>query len=269
MTDRSAAMAAWQAAGTELVMLPSSVEVRVELPSIPALIGSGQMPGYLRSLAMKFMGTEDMNADNLNDEERKKWEDFERLLITQTVVAFKPPGMPETPGRITMEDLKADPCPIPRDDLLAIRNIALRIQTPKMVDATSRLVTMHTDLRLEIEAGLDDPAVIEEREAAIKAKATEVDEVINREAVNTLEGWATFRRLGGRLAARIASQNVGPAPVEPRDHLGPMGSPRVRRRNEPEIAGGKKRKPAKRAKKDRPAARNSVREARRPETTAD
>jgi hypothetical protein len=267
MTDRSAAMAAWTAAGTQLVMLPSSVEVRVDLPSIPALIASGQMPGYLRSMAMKVVGSEEIDPAALTDEDRERWDEFERLLISQTVVAFKPPGMDEQPGRITMDDLKADPCPIPRDDLLAIRNMALRIQTPAMVDAMSRLVAMHTDLRLAIEAGLDDPDEIGQREAAIKAKGDEVDDIVRREAVNTLEGWASFRRLGGRAAAGVTGEDVGSEAIQPRDHLGPMGRPRVRRRAEPETDARQKPEPKRR--KRRAPSGDKVRVEGRPQTPAD
>lgn len=253
MTDRSAAMAAWQAAGTQLVMLPSSVEVRVDLPSVYDLISSGQMPGYLRSLAAKFMGDDELTSTDLTDEEREKWEDFERLLITQTVVAFKPPGMAETPGKITMDDLKADPCPIPRDDLQALRNMALRIQTPAMVDAFSRVAAMETDLRLEREAGLDDPDVIAEREQAIRAQAEQAAAVIRSETKNTVAGWATFRRLRGSRDAGVTGKGVGLQAIEPRDHRGPGGRPRVRRRPEREAAPSAKRAPVRKRSKGAPA----------------
>lgn len=249
MPDRDDLLNAWQATGTDLVMLPSYAEVRLDLPSVPALLASGQMPGYLRALAMKFMGEEGVDTDEFSDEDKEKWTKFENLLISNAVVALKPPGWDkEAPFRITLEDLEADPPRVPRYDRIALRDMCLRLRTPKMVDCLSRVAKMETDLREEIEGGLDDPEIIEQRKDMIDEKAKWAATVIAAEKSETVEGWSSFRRLGRGDLVSAQRTDVGDKAVQTRDHLRPGGRPPVRRRARAETEPAPEPKPARKRK---------------------
>lgn len=227
-TDREAVLGAWSAASSDLIMLPSGVEVRLDLPSVASLLVSGAMPSALRALAMQFVG-DGVEPDALDPEEKKQWTDLEHLLVSESVVAIKPPGFDEPqPFRLTIEDLARDPMPVPRHDYLALRDIVLHIRTIKQVDALSRVAAMEVELEEARERGATDDEVAA-MEARIAEKAQWAARVVESERVNSIEGWMPFRPEGGFAAAGADSEDMGHAPVQPADHLGRGGRPRARR----------------------------------------
>lgn len=229
MADRDDLLKAWGAASGDLTMLPSGVEVRLDIPSVASLIATGAMPTALRGLALQFMGEDGVDPSSLDDDEQQKWQALERLLIAAAVVAIKPPGFDQPqPFRIKVEDLELDPTPFPRHDLIALRDIVLRIRTAKQVDALSRVGYMQQELddARERRASAEE---IDEIEKRIVAKAEWAASVVQAERVNTIEGWTGFRRGRGSLADLARSANVGQPTVKPSDHLGPGGRPRTRR----------------------------------------
>lgn len=238
--DREAVLQAWGAASSDLTMLPSGVEVRLDLPSVASLISSGAMPTALRALALQFMG-EGVSPGELSNDDREKWEKLERVLVSESVVAIRVPGGDLQPFKITPEDLEADPPIIPRHDKLALRDMVLRIRTPKQVDALSRVAFMDRDLQAAVERDAPEHELVEIRNA-IAEKANWAARVVESERMNSIEGWLPFRPDGRGGDAGVDGKDMGPAPVAVADHLGPGGRPRARRGAVDPAAGSPKRK---------------------------
>lgn len=181
---RDPVLAAWQAAGTDLTMLPSGMEVRLEEIPMAEMIRSGFLPGQLLQLATRFASSEGVEPSKLEAEERANWDDLERQMICRWLVAVRwtcecggctkrravagIDPIPETPKLLTPDQLAADPPPMPRVDLVALRDIVIYARTAVMVDAMSRVA--HEQL------GADEAA-----------------RILEQERLNTLEGWSTFR----------------------------------------------------------------------------
>jgi hypothetical protein len=200
MAERDPVLAAWQAAGTELTMLPSGMEVRLEPVPVAEMVRSGVLPGQLRALAMRFAAPEGVTPSELDVAERAKWDELERLMISRWVVAVRwtcecpdclerrAEPIEEQPYRLTPDVLAADPPVMPRVDLVALHDLVVYARTPKQVDAISRVAHGQMD------------------EASAAA-------IVEREQVNTLTGWASFRDQRRGLDADADGQGVGPAPV--------------------------------------------------------
>jgi hypothetical protein len=201
VSERDPFLAAWQSAGTELTMLPSGVEFRLEQVPVAEMVRTGFLPGQLRQLAMRFATPEGVDPTELELAERERWAELERLMISRWVVAARwicecancverraGPPLPEEPYRLDPEALAADPPRMPRVDLVALRDLVTYARTPKQVDALSRV-------------------------AHGQMEADEAAAIVDREQVNTLSGWASFRGGGRGLAADAQREGVGPAPV--------------------------------------------------------
>jgi hypothetical protein len=211
VTERDPVLAAWQAAGTELTMLPSGMEVRLEQVPVAEMIASGFLPGQLRALAIRFSTPEGVSPSELDAVERARWAELTNLMISRWVVAVRwtcecpdclerrAEPIPEQAYRLTPETLAADPPVMPRVDLAALNDVVVFARTPKQVDATSRVAHGQMD---------GDTAAA----------------VIDREQVKTLAGWGSFRDLRRGLDAHANGEGVGPAP-----ELVPAGNRATRR----------------------------------------
>lgn len=200
MTDRDPVLAAWQAAGTDLTMLPSGMEVRVEQVPVAEMVRTGFLPGQLRQLAMRFATPEGVTPSELEVAERQRWDELERLMISRWILAVRwicecpdclerrAEPIEERPYTLTPEMLAADPPVMPRVDLAALRDLVVFARTPKQVDAISRVAHGQMD------------------EATAAA-------IVEREQVNTLTGWASFRGRGRGVDADAQREGMGPAPV--------------------------------------------------------
>jgi hypothetical protein len=218
--DRDPVLAAFRASTTDLTMLPSGVEVRLEEVPVIEMVRSSFLPGQLMQLAMQFASSQGVDPEKLDDPERAKWEDLERQMICRWVVSVswtcecadcgasravaKVEPFRDRPWPYTPDQLAADPPPIGRVNLVALRDIVVFARTATMVDATSRVAH-----------GLMDP------DAAAR--------VIEEEAANTLAGWSRFRHQRSGLDDGAHGEDVGRAPVgvpgsgapAPTDHLPP------------------------------------------------
>jgi hypothetical protein len=191
VADREEALAAWQAAGTDIILLPSGVEARLDIPTLGRMLARGILPGHLRALALKVNSPEGVKLASLSEDETRDWDELEQLMIADCVIAIRPPGFKKlTPFRLSPEDVAADPPKLPRVDLEALRNIVLRIRTPKQIDALSRL-------------------------AFGQMTREDATLIVDKEQVNTIVAWATFRDERRRAGMRAQRKSVGKPAVDP------------------------------------------------------
>ena len=95
--------AQWKKAKRHIVTLPSGTVVGIELPDLPALMASGDIPNHLIDAAI-----ESANGAQVTPERLKEQADFYRHLILVTV---------KEPGDLTEEDV--DDLPAEDKELLA------------------------------------------------------------------------------------------------------------------------------------------------------
>ena len=187
-------LAALNAAGTELVMMPSGVEYHIEQTPVLEMVRSGLLTGALRSVALKVAG-EGLETSALSDEERNAWEQLQREMICRWVRGFAwtcecdPCGrrrataglkpMELRPWTLTPEVLAADPPQLSRVDLAALSDMVLFLRTPRQIDALSRVA--HGQMSADEAAAID-----------------------REEVPRTVAGWATFR--GFRAGARVGGR---------------------------------------------------------------
>lgn len=159
---------AWQAAGADVVMLPSGVEVQLRLPTVAGLAMRGALPAMLTNLALRYAG-DGVDVPQLSAEERAKWDALERELVCDAIHGVRPPGFDEFERwRPRPDDLAAQPPAIPSVDLESLIGLVLRLQTPVQVDSLSRVAH-----------GLID--------------ADEATRRMSGEEAATLDGWSRFR----------------------------------------------------------------------------
>jgi hypothetical protein len=194
VTDRDPVLAAWQAAGTELTMLPSGMEVRLEQVPVAEMVRSGFLPGQLRALALRFASPQGVEPSEMELAEQARWAELERLMISRWVVAVRwtcechdclerrTEPLVEQPYQLTVEALAADPPVMPRVDLVALADLVTYARTPKQVDALSRVA--HDQMEADAAAA-----------------------IVDREQVNTLAGWGSFR--GQRRGVDADAQREG------------------------------------------------------------
>ena len=126
-------LAAWAAAGTDTVTLPTGTEVQLMLPGPGALARRGMTPGVLRGIVSRLSG--DVARAGMTDQDWATWEAEIRELIADAVVAIRPPGRDDfTEHRITPE---AKIPPVDEDSLVAM---VLRFESPAQVTVRSRAV---------------------------------------------------------------------------------------------------------------------------------
>lgn len=168
---------AWQQAGTDLIMLPSGIEVRLEPVPLAELVRTGFLPGQLRLVAMQVTPE---TAATMDPDEQARHETLERYMISRWLTAVRwtcpcpecssrrPEPLEEQPYRLDPEVLASDPPPIPRIDLLALRDMVSYLRSPRQVDVLSRVAHGQMDV-------------------------SEATSIVDAEQVNTLAGWASFR----------------------------------------------------------------------------
>jgi hypothetical protein len=187
MGGREAVLEAWQAAGTELTMLPSGVEVRLDLPSLAQLELNGLTSRPLTSLVMN-------GGTARHAKWRPAWGEEVRELIAEAVVGIRPPGFAEVePYRLTVEDLAADPPKLPRSDLEALGYLVLRLRTPRGEDAVSR----------NAHGLLSDVEMIG---------------IVAAERPRGLSAWAPFRPGRRGASVRPERENLGDPAKQPAGH---------------------------------------------------
>jgi hypothetical protein len=217
---------AWMNAGTLAVMLPSGVQVRWEPTSIADLMVRGVLPGYLRSVAAQLYDS----SEPLTDEEQVKWKEMVALLIRTSVREVALPGSDDfEPFHLSAAQVNDDDPRMPRVDLEALQHLALHLRTPREVDATSRVAFLYRRLDEAVERGASDDELDLLRQE-IDAKVSEYRRIIEKEAAHALLGWGDFRGVLRGSGDSSQRQDVGRAPVEPADHLGPGARSRPRRR---------------------------------------
>ncbi len=234
MTDIGAA---WMAAGTITVMLPSEMQVKVEETSVPQLMVRGVFPSYLRSMADQFMG-DGVDPSKLDAGETAKWKEMVALLARHMVREVALPGSDDfAPYMLTPEQVNDDDPRMPRVDLEALQHMVLHLRSPREVDATSRLAAMHRQMTTAIERGASNEEIVLLR-TELEVKAAEYNRIAQKEAAESLFGWATFRGIGQRPDGGDQRPDVEDPPVQPADHLESGGRPRPRRRSRRAPAGG-------------------------------
>lgn len=227
MEARDPVLAAWQAAGTQLTMLPSGMEVRLEEVPVAEMVRSGFLPTQLRSLAMRFASAPGVEPDKLEAAEQARWAELERLMICRWVVGVRwtcdcplcvdrrgaADPILEQAYRLTPEQLAADPPLMPRLDIAALADVVVAARTPRQVDAMSRVAHGQLD-------------------------ADEAWRIIESERVNTLEGWSSFRGQRRGLDAHAHGQDLGgPAVGVPRPNRATRRATARRRPGRPLVAG--------------------------------
>jgi hypothetical protein len=204
MEERDPVLAALQAAGTDLTMLPSGVEYRLEQVPVAEMIRTGFLPGQLRQLALRFASKEGVEPDKLELEEQARWAELENLMISRWVTAVRwtcqcptctrrragasLEPFEERPYKLTPEMLAADPPVMSRLDLVALHDIVLFARTSNQVDALARV-------------------------AHGQMTGDEAGAIIDAEQANTLTGWASFRGQSGGLDAHAQRADLGAAAV--------------------------------------------------------
>lgn len=225
----------WMAAGTVTVMLPSGMQVKVEETSVPQLMVRGVFPGYLRAMAEQFMG-EGIDPSKLPAGEAGNWKEMVALLVRHMVREVCAPGGTFAPYMLSPEQVNDDDPRMPRVDLEALQHMALHLRAPREVDATSRIAAMHRQMTTAIERGAGDEEIGLLR-TELESKAGEFSRIIEKEAAESLFGWATFRNVGQRPDGGDQRAPVGDPPVQPADHRESGGRPRARRRSRRKDAG--------------------------------
>lgn len=224
-------LAAVNAAGTELTMMPSGAEYQIEQTPVLEMVRTGHLTGLLRAVAMKVAGSEGLDTETLSDEESAAWDQLQREMICRWVRGFawtcscagctKRRGQAGLepielrPFKLTPEILAADPPKISRVDLVALNDMTLYVRTPAHVDAISRLA--HGQMTAE-----------------------ETQRITQEEAFRTVSGWAPFRRKQGGGGVGGDSQVLGD------DALAPAGYNRAARRHPPR--SGSRRSAGRRAR---------------------
>lgn len=239
MADRDTLLAATRMAAAEPVMLISGITYWLELPSVAGLLSRGVLAPELRNLALRFASEEGIVKADLSDEDQARWDEVERVLIADSVRAIEwtcpcetcgerrqgVPGhevtdpLPRQTLRYTPDDLAPGRRQVNEVDYEQLQQMVLRIRSPRQVDAMSRLG--HGQMSAEDAAG-----------------------IVESERINTLAGWVSFRGRGRGPDGGDRGQDVGGAAVEPRDHLGPGGRVRGRRRSRQPAAAGPEARPA-------------------------
>jgi hypothetical protein len=229
--ERDPVLAAWQAAGTDLTMLPSGMEVRLEQVPVAEMIRTGFLPGSLRQLALRFASSEGVEPDKLETEERARWAELENLMISRWVTAVRwicecptctrrrakgsLEPFEERPYKLTPEQLAAEPPVMARIDLVALHDIVLFARTPLQVDALARV-------------------------AHDQMTGDEAAAIVDAEQSNTLTGWASFRGQSGGLDAHAQRADLGTAAVDvPRPPRAVRRAAARRRPRRPPVAGGR------------------------------
>ena len=220
----------WIAAGTEPVLLPSGVAVLWEPTTVAQLMVRGILPGYLRSMALQFAG-DGVDYSKLPPDDQGRFRELCAMTIIESVRGAAMLGDPEfqIPFRLTPEQVNDENPRMPRPDLEALQHLVLHLRTPGEVTATSRLVALERDYRKAVENGADADTLAELRRQQAES-AARYQRTIEREAVGGIAGWISFRddRRGADPGAERAG--VGSPAVGARDHLGPGGRVRARRR---------------------------------------
>lgn len=91
---------AWKARKRHTVILPSGVEVQIELPNLPLLIKTGRIPNELIQQAVKTAAA----PDEVTREQIEEQYDFYRTLVVLTV---KDPELtPEDVDELPFEDVE-------------------------------------------------------------------------------------------------------------------------------------------------------------------
>jgi len=128
-----AGLAAWQAAGTDEVMLPTGTEVRIYRPSLEILAREELLTGTLRLAALR----ERSGSNAPSDDETRAAQDKAHRLVGEHLREFHPPSgawLP-VPPEIAGGDLSMLP-PVDREALVAL---TLHARSPRYVDTRSRL----------------------------------------------------------------------------------------------------------------------------------
>ena len=199
MGDQDEVLAALNAAGTELVMMPSGVEYQIEQTPVLEMVRSGLLTGALRAVALKIAG-EGLDQNALQPGEQAAWDELQRAMICRWVRGFawtcscepcvsrrakaKLEPMELRPWKLTPEILAADPPQISRVDLAALSDMVLYLRTPRQIDALSR--------------------VAHEQMSADEALAVEREEV-----PRTVAGWSSFRGLGAGARVGVRGEVLG------------------------------------------------------------
>lgn len=173
------ALDAWQAAGTDEVMLPTGTAVRMTRPSFERLAREGLMTGALRAAALR----DDRGGGTPTPEDQGARE-RSHALVGEHLLEFRPPGREWTPAppEVTAGDLSKLP-PIDRETLVAL---VLHARTPRYVDTTSRVALNLIDRK---EAG-----------------------AILRDTSGGIGSWAGFRHERPGLADGADGSDVRPEP---------------------------------------------------------
>lgn len=128
---------AWAASGTHTVLLPNRTEVRVMLPGPGALARHGVTPGVLRGIVGRLTGA--VEHAGMAEADWERWEGKLRILVSDEVVAVRPPGWDDFKEyRIEPDDIANRK--LPPADYDALVAIALRLEAPEQVTLRSQIL---------------------------------------------------------------------------------------------------------------------------------
>lgn len=175
-------LAAWRAAGTDEVMLPTGTEVRIFRPSLERLAREELLVGTLRLAALR----EGTSKTPPTEEAKAAWDKSHRL-VAEHLLGFRPPGgewLP-TPPEIVEGDLSPLP-PVDREALVALM---LHARSPRLIDTRSRLAL----------------GLVDEKEAGT---------ILSRES-DGIASWAGFRAERAGAAVRDDGAGLRTEPERP------------------------------------------------------
>ena len=181
---RDEVLAAWQAAGTEELMLPTGTEIRMLLPGPGALARLGLSPTTLLTIAAHRTG--EIEHGGMSDEDWARWEAKIAVLICDSVLAIKPPGFDDfAEWTFSPDDLKQHR--VPPVDHDALVSLVTTFETPAQVDARSRVV--HRGMSVSHAA-----------------------RIFAREEARTIPGWGEFIESEQGLMVALTARTFGQLP---------------------------------------------------------
>lgn len=181
---RDDVLAAWQAAGTDELMLPTGTEVRVMLPGPGAMARHGLTPGALRGIVGRLTG--EINQGGMSDDDWAAWEASVNILICDTVIEVRPPGR-ELFEAWTIRPADLAERRLPPVDHDALVTLVMRLDSADRIDARSRAALSGT------------PAM-----AAARARA--------RHVVATLPDWMSFVESDEGMLCALTARTFGQRP---------------------------------------------------------
>ncbi len=186
----SKALDRWARIGLQEVELPSGIKVRGVLPNAVDLATRGLLPGYLRNVVFSLASAGEVKFSELSDDEADRFRSLLRHMGARFVREVQGEDGEWEPVELTGDEL--DSGTFPREDIAALEVIAGRQRTPEQVTAVSQFSR----------GLLEDEAVLA---------------ITEKEAGDTVNGWAEFRDDGSRPGTEQDSGTVQPTSL---DHAG-------------------------------------------------